>query len=370
MIEIRKVLKKEIPALLADTAVWKHEFLSATKHRMMAHFTNPNCGDDDTVLLLAYMDEELVGYMGVYVDKIILKGQEQKIGWLSTWWVHPKTKGTGIGKEILNTMYALKEGKIGISAFTESAKRVYDKSGYFVTLKTIEGVKAVMRLDSRTLLPLVYPKLAPLKSLLCLADAIANAFISLKLVIKEAGLRKKLRGVKIEYMNIIDDEVRQLIGKYSTGHISNKTPEFFQWLKAYHWVQEAPLFELTEKDLYEFSMCDPSYNIYLLKVMFEKNCAGFMVLQKRNKTIRLLFAYYDRGKHAEQMANLLMLQGVRQKVNEIISYDDAINAEMKKSGLFVYTRHKVTESIISKAFQVTDFSDVVVNLGDGDSCFT
>jgi GNAT superfamily N-acetyltransferase len=96
-------------------------------------------------LLLGYTDGQLVGYMGVFTDKIILDGKPNKIGWLSTWWVHPKTKGSGIGREILNTMYESLNGQIGISQFTPSAKRVYDKSGYFYTLKESKGIKAVLR---------------------------------------------------------------------------------------------------------------------------------------------------------------------------------------------------------------------------------
>jgi hypothetical protein len=105
MIDIKKVTKKEIPIIINDDSIWKHEFLSATKHRLYSLYKNPNSLDDDTVLLLAYLDDELVGYMGVYINNITLNNTEYKIGWLSTWWVHPKTKGTGIGKEILNTMY-------------------------------------------------------------------------------------------------------------------------------------------------------------------------------------------------------------------------------------------------------------------------
>jgi hypothetical protein len=370
MIEIKKVLKKEIPNILNDDSIWKHEFLSATKHRLYAHYKNPDTSDDDIVLLLAYLDNELVGYMGVYINKISLNNKEHKIGWLSTWWVHPKTKGTGIGKEILNTMYQINNGKIGISAFTESAKRVYDKSGYFYTLKVLKGVKAVLRSNLKVIIPLLMPKLRKLKPLFNLFDGIFNILIDAKLNIQKFNIKNKLDKIDIDYVNIIDHETNEIINKYNANHLSNKKPEFFEWLKAYQWVQEAPVIEKTLKGKYEFTMCDRSFNIYLIKVLSENVCIGFIVLQRRNNVIKVLFAYYDKIKYSGIISNIIILQAINQKVSEIVCYDEAICHELKNSSVFIYKRKKVSESIISKAFNISNFDDVVMNLGDGDSCFT
>ena len=142
---LRVVKKKEMGQLLKEEQLWNHTFLSITKHRLLAHQHNPTAGDDDVVLILAYLGDEIVGYMGAFIDNIRIDGKIDNIAWLSTWWVHPKTKGTGIGRSILQEMYAQQEGKIGISQFTPSAKRVYEKSGYFHDLKNSEGIKYVLR---------------------------------------------------------------------------------------------------------------------------------------------------------------------------------------------------------------------------------
>lgn len=370
MIEIKKVLKKEIPGILNDDSIWKHEFLSSTKHRLYAHYKNPDTSDDDIVLLLAYLDNELVGYMGVYINKITLNNEEHKIGWLSTWWVHPKTKGTGIGKEILNTMYQINNGKIGISAFTVSAKRVYDKSNYFVTLKVLNGVKAVLRSNLKVIIPLLLPKLQKLKPLFNFFDSFINIFIDTKLFFQKFNIKRKLDKIDLEYTNIIDDETKEVISKFNENHLSFKHPAFFEWLKAYQWVQEAPVIENTLKGRYEFSMCDKSYNIYLIKVLSANVCIGFIVLQRRNSVIKVLFAYYDKVKYSGIISNIIILQAINQKVCEIICYDEAICVEIKKSYAFIYKRKKVSESIISKAFNISNFDNVVMNMGDGDSCFT
>ena len=72
MIEIKKIYQKDIPELFENQAFWNHSFLSISKHRLLAHLKNPNCESDDLVLLLAYFNYELVGYMGLFIDKIVL----------------------------------------------------------------------------------------------------------------------------------------------------------------------------------------------------------------------------------------------------------------------------------------------------------
>ena len=369
MISIKKIYKKEIPNLLEDKDFWNQSFLAISKHRLYAHYKNPTAVPDDVVLLLAYLNDELVGYMGVFIDKITLDAVETKIGWLSTWWVHPKTKGTGIGREILNTMYEAQGGKIGISQFTPSAKRVYDKSGYFNTLKESKGVKAVLRSNLTFVAPALFPKAKAVAPFLNGIDTVLNVLVDAKLYVQKSNIRKKLKNISLEYLDFVDHETMELVSQYSKNHISTKTAAFFEWMKTFHWVQEAPLLALTNKEDYEFSIYDKNFNIYLIKIKEGGKCIGFLVLQRRSKVCKILFAYYDCNLHSQLMANIVKLQCVEQDVREIICYDEAITKAFSHSSIFLYKTNKIKQSIISKAFQKQNFDDVVVNFGDGDCSF-
>ena len=369
MIEIKKIFKKDVAELFENKAFWNHEFLSISKHRLLAHFNNPNLENDDIVLILAYLNQELAGYMGIFIDKIFFDNQETKIGWLSTWWVHPKTKGTGIGREILNEMYIATNGKIGISQFTPSAKRVYDKSGYFVNLKENIGIKAVLKSNLAFLIPELKPKLKFLKPVFRLFDSIFNSIVDVKLYFSTKIIYNKLDNIKIEYLNAIDAESNDLINQFSQNHLSIKSKDFFNWLKQYHWVQEAPILELTEKSKYEFSNYDNNFNIYLMKIINNKIPIGFLVLQVRNQTMKVLFAYYDKLMTVNQIANIIKLQAIKQNIQEIICYDSGICENFKSSNIFIYKRKKIKNSIIAKAFNKENFDEKEMNYGDGDCCF-
>ena len=369
MTHIRKVYKKDIPALFADTAFWNHSFLSVSKHRLLSHLNNPNLEEEDIVLVLAYLDDKLVGYMGVFTDTIVVEGVAQKIGWLSTWWVDPITKGTGVGREILNAMYQENKGQIGISQFTPSAKRVYDKSGYFNELKCNLGVKAVLRSNLQFVIPTL--AVAMKKATPCFAalDGLINVVVNAKLGVQSIGLKNRLKGVTVEYVNFIDEETAALINRYNTKDIFHKSPAFFNWLKTYNWVLSAPLIELTQKEKYEFSMYDKDFEIHFVKVFKNQELIGFVVLQKRGYIAKVLFTYFDANQHADCIADVITLQNIRQNTREIICYDEAICNQFKKSGVFLYRTKKVKNSIISKVFNKSDFEGERMNFGDGDCCF-
>ncbi|CAM3395716.1 N-acetyltransferase domain-containing protein [Flavobacterium longum] len=368
MNEIRKIYKKDIPALLDDADFWSSPFLSISRHRLYAHWQNPDSDPEDIALLLAYADGHIAGYMGVYIDKILLDGTQHKIGWLSTWWVHPRTKGTGIGRNILDTMYAENKGKIGISQFTPSAKRVYDKSGYFYTLKESVGIKAVLRSDMVHLVPALYPKLKFLRPVWKVADAAVNALYGIKVWFHKRALAHSLAGIEIDYVTTLDAETDAFVQSRNSNHIARKSKDFYHWMKSCRWVEDAPLLDFTQRSKYEFSMYDKGFEFYLMKIVSKDAVIGFMVLQKRHKTMKVLYVYSN-PEYFEILANIIKLQAIEQDMNEIICYDKGIVPHLKSSGLFLYRRKKVKHSIISKVFEKENFDDVVMNFGDGDCSF-
>lgn len=368
MTELRKIYKRDIPSLLKDSEFWKHSFLSISKHRLISHYNNPELLEDDIVLVLAYLDNELVGYMGVFIDLININETQQKIGWLSTWWVHPKTKGTGIGKSILDQMYIENNGFIGISQFTPSAKRVYDKSGYFNDLKIGLGFRYAIRSNVASILSTKYPKINKVKIIPKITDSILNIVSTFKIKRFKNKFFKENKNIKLEYLRALDIETFDFIHKTNNKDISIKNKEFYEWLLGYYWVLKAPIIELTEKNKFAFSMNDNEFDISLIKIIRNEKVVGVLVIQKRNFVSKVLFTYYLQ-ESVKLIADVILMQNIYQNTKSIVCYDAEINSEIDKASVFLYKAKLEKHSIISKKFNKTDFDSFKMHFGDGDCCF-
>ena len=116
-------------------------------------------------------------------------------------------------------------------------------------------------------------------------------------------------------------------------------------------------------------MCDESFDIYLMKIIKDNLPIGFIVLQKRNRIMKVLFAYYDKKNDSEIVSNIIKLQAIKQDIHTVICYDSDICDNLKKSNVFIYNRKKIKNSIISKDFDKEKFDEIIMNYGDGDCCF-
>lgn len=370
MINIKPIYKKEVLDLLNNSEFWNYKFLSISKHRLFSHYNNPNLDENDIVLLLAYVDTKLVGYMGVYIDVIVIGNKTTKIGWLSTWWVDPSTKGSGVGREILNQMYAYNNGNIGISQFTKSAKRVYDKSGLFVTLQNNVGIKVVLRSTLSSIIPKLL-NFNKINLVLRFIDFVINIIINCKLNFLKFITKNNLKDTRVEYLNYLDKETIDFVENHNKNDLFKKNNLFYTWLKNYKWVEAAPVIDLTNNNKYEFSIYDKTFEIYLIKITKNNTCVGFVVLQKRNFVCKVLFSYFDE-KDSKIISDVIKLQCINQNVKELISYDSSLNVNFSKSFFILYKTKKLKQSIISKKIDLNhlDKKKVKLHFGDGDCCFT
>ena len=115
-------------------------------------------------------------------------------------------------------------------------------------------------------------------------------------------------------------------------------------------------------------MNSEKFNIYFLKIYKLSELIGFLVLQRKDHQLKVLFVYYDKS-YSNYISKIILLHCFKLKVKELICYDDQINIKIKHSFYFIYYRSRLKESIISKKFGDIDFSKYNINLGDGDCCF-
>src|ERR1700733_1651304 len=78
--------------------------LPITRQRARSQSQNPFASPDDVALLVAYRNDTCVGYLGVVpgaiqVSPAGVNGGCRKVFWLSTWYVSPKARDSGVAMQ-------------------------------------------------------------------------------------------------------------------------------------------------------------------------------------------------------------------------------------------------------------------------------
>ncbi|UZT97400.1 GNAT family N-acetyltransferase [Chryseobacterium fluminis] len=93
MIHLRTLNKKQLEELVSSGDFKKHDFLPISEHRAKSQIKNPKADHHQTLLILAYDDEQLAGYLGCLPDDFDLNGERFSYAWLSTLYVSHKFRG-------------------------------------------------------------------------------------------------------------------------------------------------------------------------------------------------------------------------------------------------------------------------------------
>ena len=105
MIDIKLLNKKLLIEFINHSNYNTLDIVPITEHRALSQIQNPRLHENDILLLLAYKEKELVGYLGVLPDKINFNNKFEKCGWLSCLWVKPEQRGFQIAKLLLDKCF-------------------------------------------------------------------------------------------------------------------------------------------------------------------------------------------------------------------------------------------------------------------------
>lgn len=362
-----EVQKKEIPNYLNNSSFWLSTRLPVSQQRLYAQYQNSAAADEDILLIAAYNNEKLVGYIGAYPDFIHVNGKTEKIAWLSTWWTDPAE--SGIGWILMKKMYKTYNTKIGVSSFTRDAKNVFDISGYFTDFPTMIGVKAYMRFN---LLPQMPGAGIAKKAAFTLAKLVINPFLSMKLSGTKRKIKRKLEDVSIKYCNYVDDNTMHFIQSLQGDDLQKRDQNFFNSLKIYNWVVDSPMPELdAEAGAYGFGSVAKAFNYYYLKVTDKSGeVIGFIALLKRDYELKVLYVFAT-SEYMHTMVDIIILQAIVFKSTFVRSFETDINEILKTyNGAWLFKRIVTRGFIISKSFNIDDTTKYKLHAGDGDYCFT
>jgi len=362
---IKQLTPKDLQQFIYSEEYKRLAVVPITKHRALSHINNPRVSPSDIILLIAYEDGQLVGYLGVLADKIYLGDKEHKAGWLSTLWIDPRVRGKGIAKKLLDSALKAWDNKILVTEFTPEAKGLYDRSDAFMDLKIAKGIRGYLRFNLHQLLP---PKASFFKKIVgiikCI-DGFFNIFNDIRLFFWK--LFVGLKGMKLEYVNEIDKEVKEFIEKRQAKGFTRRKVEDLNWIVQYPWLLSSP-FRDRDSSRYHFSSLEKYFLVLNIKVYDNSDkLIGFVMFAIRGHNLKIPYCYFDE-KDTEKIMRLIYKHMLHMKLNMLTTFNPLLSNHIKNHRTpFIHKRRMKRHYIISKIFKNDLLSDRQIALQDGDA---
>jgi GNAT superfamily N-acetyltransferase len=367
MIEIQHLNKGQLAEFVQSPAFQNLPNLPISAHRASAQCFNPRAGENDTLLLLAWLEGELVGYLGVLPDWYFpAEGDAEKCGWLSCLWVSDQHRGKSIAKLLVTQGVAAIGGRILLTEFTPQAKQLYDKLGFFDDLKISAGIRLYCRLELQRLLPPKGSVFEKIKPLFRVSDAVGNVLVDMVTRLRRP---KPLAGI-CRYTRHIDDETAQFIAGKQESELFRRGQKELNWALENPWIRSGKPDEASRR--YYFSSVDHQFEFVCVKVYDAENTLrAFLIFAKRNRTLKLPCCYLAEGA-APLVASVIQAHIREWGINTFSTFHSEMVQHYQTNRTFALHKkaitrhylatHRLAESVAGHQFDIQD--------GDGDCFFT
>ncbi len=368
MIWIKPLNRAGLLAYLESEEYASSTFVPISRHRAHSHYHNPRVEEEDIIMILAYSEKVLVGYLGVLADWIFENdGSKHKCGWLSCMWIDPGYRGRGISKTLVANAFEFWDDNILVTEFTPAAKGLYDKIGRFRDLAVSSGTRLYFRFDLAKILPPKKPIYKGISGLLSILDIITNVPVDLRYLVNPS----KPGGVTIEPIDHLDKEMTAFIEERKLNYLFRRGASEIEWTMKYPWVLSSPAPD-QEGSRYHFSSVARDFSFIPLEL---KNQDGlllaFMLFAKRDRNLKLPYCYYENGA-VGWILDTIKYFIKKWRINTFtVFHKELADGLMVNPTGAIYKKNVVRHYIISKNIRnVDEDRSHLIQDGDADCAFT
>ncbi|SFI12790.1 GNAT family N-acetyltransferase [Halpernia frigidisoli] len=358
MIELKTFNKTELESLIKSDDFKNFPFKPITIHRAVSHINNPRAKEDQTLLILAFSENKLAGYIGILPDEIYKNQQLFACGWLSTLWIDPNFRGKKIAQQLLSKACDEYSGHILITEFTPEAENMYKKSGYFDYQDSLKGRSYHLLSNLKNILPHKNKKWQTVYPLLNIFDFSVNS------IIKAANNFKENNRLNFKTESHLNKESEDFIKLNSEKNSFNTDLREINWITNYPWI----LSSKQKDENYHFSDYCENFEYVLLKIYNSGKLESIFIISIRDKNAKLHFVF---GKQNGTSSKILLHYLRKNNVSNFISFEKTLNEFLDKN-IFFYKKERNRKFLMHKTLKSELGQDFKfqISAGDSDAVFT
>ncbi len=367
MIDIQCLNKRQLADFVQSEPFLTLPNLPISRHRAAAQVCNPRAKPDDTLLILAWLEGELVGYLGVLPDLYFVADKPpEKCGWLSCLWVSDQHRGKSIAKLLVTKGVQAIGGRVLLTEFTPQAKQLYDKLGFFTDLQLRTGIRLYKRLELHRLLPPKRSIFKKIKPLLQATDAVFNVLVDTVNRLRPT----KARSANWQYVKEISPDIQRFIGENQGPELFRRSEPELNWALKNPWVLAAPPDDWSRR--YYFSSVDHAFDFVCVTVRdAESRLRAFLIFAKRNRNLKLPCCYLSEGS-AALAAEAIDWHIQHWGINTFSTFHPEIVQHYQTNRTFALhkkdiKRHYLATKLLAESLAGQSFN---IQDGDGDCFFT
>jgi len=366
--EIKTFTVADLRTALLSADFWHTKTLPITKHRAISFIHNPRADEDDPVLLVAYEESQVIGYLGILPDKLFVNDTVYKFGWLTSWWVDPSSATTGVGAILLFRALNAYQQELGVSGGSKDARKVLDASQKFMALKTLKGLDIKFRLNVTGAILRKRPALNIFRIVFKIFDDVMDEIVNLRNFFWKRR-NDICQGLTFEYISSIDEETGQFIQQHHHYDLTRKEKADFNWIMMYPWILSAPLKDSSGKKYY-FSSRSNRFFYLGVKVFAQDNqLIGFFMLKVRDDRMSLVYSYFE-SQHALSITAAVVYHALAMDVSALSLYDQQLVASFPELRCPYWSAKEISrEFSLSKALADVPLTNYRLHGGDGDLAF-
>ena len=366
--EIKALTVADLKAALNSKEFWRTDTLPITKHRAISFIQNPRADEDDVVLLVAYRENQVIGYLGVLPDKIYIRNKEYKLGWLTSWWVDPGKATTGVGAMLLFRALNAYHQQLGVSGASKEGRKALKASQRFMAFYSLKGLEARLRFNLTKTVLRKSPAMKILRGLFKTLDALTNEITNLRNFFWQRRCQKQLQ-LNFEITSCIDVETDTFIQRYQRQDLTRKGQSELNWMIQYPWILSAPFKDAAARRYYFSSRADRFYFLSVKVFAANDEMIGFFILKVRDDRAGVAYSYFD-GQHAPSIAAAVAQTALAMDVSTLTLYDEKLVVAFTALGCPHWSARSVSRGfLLSKAFAGIEPADIRLHGGDGDLAF-